>query len=174
MATPAPTIRPGPPARRARLPLAALLLLALLAAALPAATPARAAGCVVTRAADGAAPGPAGSLRAALTDPGCDAITFALPGAGPWTIALAGPLPDIGRPLAVTGPGSAALTIQGNNTFPLLLVADRGTPGLVVALRGLTLTRGRAVSQHGGDLRITGGAVTLTDVALTNATAAAG
>src|SRR3954453_10880057 len=103
--------------RRTRAPLALLLVFALILAALPLAPVARAMACTVTSAADS---GP-NTLRAALGNSdnfasligGCTAIGFNLPGAGPWTITLAGALPQIARDLAITGPGKDALIIQG-------------------------------------------------------------
>jgi hypothetical protein len=135
------------------------------------AIPVGAAGCVVTSAANAGA----GTLRAALgnTDgfANCTAITFALPGGGPWTIDLTGPLPLVDRALTITGPGPTRLGIHGDNTFPLLYIE---TPGLAVGISGLSLRYGKAVTYYGGNLRSLGTNLALTDVYLTGATAAGG
>lgn len=85
---------------------AALLFLSLVATSLAAAT------FVVTNTSDSGS----GSLRQAILDaedmPGPDRIEFSLPGTGPFTIALAAPLPSIRESVAIDGttqPGYAGV-----------------------------------------------------------------
>lgn len=131
--------------------------------------PAGAAACTVTSTADSGA----GTLRQKLADASCSSITFSLPGSAPWTITLANSLPTVTRALTLTGPGISSLTIQGNNTFPLLLIdTHTAAPGAAVAVSGLTLTNGHATGSYGGNLRGWGANLTLSNVALTNGTAA--
>lgn len=161
-------LRPDMPARAPwqRLLLALTLVLGALATLGP--TPARAANVAVTNTNDSGG----GSLRKAILDTeanaGADTILFSLPGSGPWTITLAGPLPAITKPLTIIGPGQGQLTIQGNNTFRLVTV---NAPGQAVSISGLRLTKGRATGSYGGNLRSIGGDLTLHDVALTDGTA---
>jgi hypothetical protein len=150
--------------RRSHLILALALALALAFAALPA-HPAAAMDCMVNTNADILV---AGTLRLALLDTSCTTITFQ---AGlPSPIVLTGPLPTIDRDLTLTGPGVGGLTVQGNNTFPLLTI---NAPGKTVTFGGLTLTGGKAVGAYGGDLRVYAGTVALADLALTDGTAEA-
>ncbi|MFN8513146.1 MAG: choice-of-anchor Q domain-containing protein [Chloroflexia bacterium] len=131
--------------------------------------PAGAAACTVTSTADSGA----GTLRQKLADASCSSITFSLPGSAPWTITLANSLPTVTRALTLTGPGISSLTIQGNNTFPLLLIDTHvAAPGAMVTVSDLTLTKGHAVGSYGGNLRGWGANLTLSNVALTNGTAA--
>ena len=109
------------PRRYPRLSLALLLALALLAPTLALTPPARADDCTVTSNLDS---GP-GTLRALLAG-SCPGITFQPGLTSP--ITLVNTLPTIIRPLTITGPGKGSLTIQGNNTFPLLLI-DAGALG---------------------------------------------
>src|SRR3954453_5628592 len=92
--------------------LAVLLALTLALAALP--TPvARAADCVVRNPADSGAD----TLRFALDFTLCTAITFALPGAGPWMIALASQL-VIDHSVTIQGPGADRLTVRNGGFGP--------------------------------------------------------
>ena len=173
--------RPRRPPRRL---VALLLALALLLPALALAPPARAAAIVVTGGGDTVANDRVCTLReavvAANTDAasgrapgecaageagGQDAITFK-PGLG--AIALTRQLPDVTTALAIQGPGPGQLTIGGDDTFRLLVIA---APGRAVALGGLTLTCGHATAAYGGDLIIDDGIVAVTGVALTAGTA---
>src|SRR5262245_35936868 len=90
-----------------------LLILFLLVSLGPAQAPqpAAAADCAVTNTNDSGV----GSLREQLADPACAAITFSLPGGGPWAITLASDLPAVTRVASVTGPGAASLTIDRND-----------------------------------------------------------
>src|SRR3954452_12571109 len=153
--------------------LAFMLLLGLWGGRLPLPASALADGsCTVTTAADATASIPAESLRARLADPNCSAISFNLAVMGSGTITLADTLPAISRAVTIAGPGGG-LTIQGNNTFPLVLI---NAPGLAVGLSGLTLTKGQATasSGYGGNLRSIGGNLSLTDVTLSAGTAETG
>jgi hypothetical protein len=110
----------------------------------------------------------AGSLRQAILDanasPAADTIAFAIPGAGPHTIALASRLADITQPLTIDGftqPGASANTLaDGNNAVIQIRLDGAGAfgasglrlraPGCVV--RGLSITRfaGEGVVINGG------------------------
>jgi hypothetical protein len=123
--------------------LVALLALALLVPSLALMPPAvRAAACAVTSTADSGA----NTLRAALLDGNCSAITISATG----TIALATPLPNIARPLTIQGPGRDSLTIQPDPSLPantdarflVLFVDGRAAPGMAVGISGLTLAGG--------------------------------
>ncbi|MFN8515059.1 MAG: hypothetical protein U0841_21230 [Chloroflexia bacterium] len=109
-----------------------------------------------------------GSLRQAIidADPG-DTINFNLPGNGPWTINLAGTLPTINKALTIQGPGYTKLTIQGDNTFRLLFI---NATGEAVNVSGLTLRQGKASGSYGGNIRSVGGNLSLSYVALRDAT----
>jgi hypothetical protein len=158
------TLRP----RLARLrPLALLLAFAALLLPLAFARPARAADCTVTNGLDGT-PAPASSLRQKLEDTTCSAITIA---PGFPVISLTHTLPTITRTVSIQGTGSSSLAIEGDTTFSLLVI---DAPGKSVSLRGVRLSQGRAASFYGGNLRITGGTVTIDDVAATLGSAAAG
>lgn len=121
---------------------AALGVLALgLGGALAVASPAAAATITVT---DPGFSGP-GTLQQAILDanaaPGSE-ITFALPGAAPWTIDIpdTDPLPSISESTTITGPGSASLTIHNSGATITGLAADGCTdPVTSVTISGLTV-----------------------------------
>jgi hypothetical protein len=100
-----------------------------------------------------------GSLRQAILDangsPGLDTITFAPAAAG--TIVLATGLPAVFEDLDISGPGSAVLTVSGNNAVGVFSF------GFVTAtLSGLTIANGSAIVGGG----INGGTVTISDCIL--------
>ena len=121
---------------------AALGVLALgLGGALVVASPAAAATITVT---DPGFSGP-GTLQQAILDanaaPGSE-ITFALPGAAPWTIDIpdTDPLPSISESTTITGPGSASLIIHNSGATITGLAADGCTdPVTSVTISGLTV-----------------------------------
>ena len=101
----------------------------------------------VTSLADG---GP-GSLRAAVasanTAPGAPhAITFAAGVEG--TLVLASPI-VIGTALSINGPGAARVTIDGANATRLFRISPPNNDQ-VVAMSGMTLTRGAAIGSDAG------------------------
>ncbi|HEY0178011.1 MAG TPA: choice-of-anchor Q domain-containing protein, partial [Dokdonella sp.] len=154
-----------PAARRLRLrPLAACLASALFVPAGAfgaAAKPTPAGALVVTNCADAGA----GSLRAAVaqaTDGATvDASQLACAAISLSSGAIASTLPS----LTIRGPGSAALTISGNDASRVLEHHGSGT----LTLTGLTLTHGRAADS--GGCVVADGSLTLTDVALVSCAA---
>jgi len=104
---------------------------------------------------DSSAGSGAGSLRAAIVQanvgPGLDRIAFS-PGVG-GTIALRRPLPTIGAPLRIEGPGPAALSLAEGGTSRLFAIDLRRAGE--VEISGLTLRGG--VAPAGGAI-VSGGA----------------
>ena len=78
------------------------------------------------------------TLRAAIEEanakPGSDLITFAIPGAGPYTIAPAGALPDLTDAVVIDGftqPGAAPNSNPwGQGTNAVMMIEINGNPGL--------------------------------------------
>ncbi|MSU58714.1 MAG: DUF11 domain-containing protein [Pedosphaera sp.] len=114
---------------------------------------------VVTNTADGGA----GSLREAIAIANTninlgDTITFAIPGAGPHTIAPASALPTITDPVTIDGftqSGASANTLTNGNNMVLKVRLDgasagTGVDGLRLAAVGCTV-RGLAITRFGGD-----------------------
>ena len=146
------------PARN-RLPVAILIPTLLLLAALGLAwaltnpSPARGDTLTVTSTADSGA----GSLRQAIADaaPGDTVDLTGLSG----VITLTSGRLSIGKDLTISGPGAAALAIDGNASSPILDVGS----GVTASVLGLTITNGNNTS-HGGGIRNRGA------LALTNST----
>ena len=136
-----------------------------LAAALLA-SPASAATFTVTNLNDSGA----GSLRQALLDagtaPGADVIDFA-PGVT-GTITLASDFPTITESVAITGPGSNALTISGDDAYHVFDLNAVGASGVTIS--GLTITQSAstALQNRGGAISALDSGLTLNDVHLTN------
>ncbi len=126
----------------------AIALLSIAAAA-------QAMAITVTNTSDGAAPGPAGSLRKAINDAAAgDTIEFAVPIPGGITLT-AGQL-VIGKNLTIAGPGARNLTISGNNASGIFEVAA----GATMNISGLTLTSGLATTHTGWSATVKlGGAI---------------
>jgi hypothetical protein len=106
-----------------------------------------------------------------------DAIRFDLP-AGPQTISLTGGALRITRPVAVIGPGSGSLTIDGNNSDRVFVIGPDSSQalGLNVGVSGLTVSGGRATvagNDSGGGL-VNSGTLTLIDVTFDGNTAGSG
>jgi len=117
----------------------------------------------------------AGSLRQAVLDANAaadaDIITFAIPGTGPHTIALASRLADITQPLTIDGftqPGASANTLPDGNNAVIQIRLDGvgafGASGLRLRapgcqVRGLSITRfaGEGVVINGGSNCIVAG-----------------
>ncbi|HEY8601520.1 MAG TPA: S-layer homology domain-containing protein [Thermomicrobiales bacterium] len=110
--------------------------------------------CTVTSAADSGS----GSLRALLADFTCGSIDFDLAAMGGNTITLTSGELAIDRNLPITGPGSALLTISGNNASRVFNLAASTD----VEISGITISGGNANQGHGGgiltqgNLRLTG------------------
>jgi len=112
-----------------------------------------------------------GSLSQAIIDAnaaaGADTIEFA-PGVT-GMINLITDLPDITDSLTIRGPGSAALTIAGNELYHAFTIATAGSGGVTIS--GLTVdssdTRNTGEAS-GGAIAVTDTALTLDDVTLTN------
>lgn len=102
---------------------------------------------VVTGLGDGAAPGPAGSLRAALSaanaTPGDDHIVFAPTLEG--TITLSGGALSITQPVTIQGPGATAVQISGNDVSRVFSVNSPGS----VEMNDLTIRDGHAAGGTG-------------------------
>ena len=96
-----------------------------------------------------------------------DTIAFNLP-AGPQTITLTGGALDITQPVAISGPGAANLTINGNNADRVLIVGHNWsspTLSLVVKISGVTITGGN--SSYGAGL-LNFGSLTVTNTTFAN------
>ena len=90
----------------------------------------------------------AGSLRDAITQANTaggtntitfDSVTFAAP--GPYTIQLAGVLPDLNNNLTITGPGANILTVRAEgsgNPYRIFKILSGNT----VSISGLTISNG--------------------------------
>ncbi|MEY2510438.1 MAG: hypothetical protein QOE26_1201 [Verrucomicrobiota bacterium] len=126
----------------------AIALLSIAAAA-------QAVAITVTNTSDGAAPGPAGSLRKAINDAAAgDTIDFAVPVPGGITLT-SGQL-VIGKNLTIVGPGARNLNISGNNASGIFEVAA----GVTMNISGLTLENGLATAHTGWSATVKlGGAI---------------
>ena len=117
-----------------------------------------------------------GSLRTAVDDangnPGADVIDFA-PGLS-GTITLTSKL-TVTDHLTVTGPGSEALTVSGNQTNQIFYIYNGSQVGALVAtISGLTLTDGYDAGWGGGAIASWSADLTLRDVVITNSTTVGG
>jgi predicted outer membrane repeat protein len=84
-----------------------------------------------------------GSLRHAIATPECSEITFSVTG----TITLASTLTiESERHVTITGPGAASLSVSGNGSVRVFLIA----PEAVVGISGITITGGRSEADGGG------------------------
>ncbi len=122
---------------------------------------ANAADFTVTNLSDGPSPGPAGSLRKAITDananPGLDNVVFdsSLSGA----VYLAYGALEITQELTVQGPGAGTLRIDGYFNYSRLITVDPDVAGDPVTISGLSLAygfagRGGAISNLGSKLTV--------------------
>ncbi|MGH7961893.1 MAG: lectin-like protein, partial [Candidatus Binatia bacterium] len=134
------------------------------------------AALTVTNTSDGAAPGPAGSLRRAITDAVAgDTIDFNIPAADPGcsggvcTITLTNGELVVDKPLTIQGPGAPGLHISGNNASRVFFINQTGT----VTLSGLTITGGNAVGTiigFGGGVLNANGVLNVNDCVVTENT----
>jgi hypothetical protein len=125
------------------------------------ATPAGAAAYSVTNTDDSGA----GSLRSAITNansnPGIDTITFS--GVTSGTITLESDLPAITEGVVISGPGSGAITISGNDSFHAFTVDTSGSGAVTIS--GLTIAESFTTGTGGAiDVHNTG--LTLDDMVL--------
>ena len=142
--------------KHATLHLIAITLLSIAAAG-------QAVAITVTNNSDGAAPGPAGSLRKAINDAAAgDTIDFAVP-PGTSIILTAGQL-LIAKNVTIVGPGARALTIDGKGNARIFEVrAGAGS----VSISGLTLANGKAVTAGGSTVADGAGGAILNAASLT-------
>jgi hypothetical protein len=110
-----------------------------------------------------------GSLRQAITDANAnsdaDTISFAIPGSGVHTIALASTLPAITAPVTIDGytqPGASANTLSVGDNAVILIRVDGTNAGVIFnmsgtgsTIRGLCLVNG-SVSIPGANNSVTG------------------
>jgi hypothetical protein len=126
------------------------------------ATPAGAAAYSVTNTDDSGA----GSLRSAITNansnPGIDTITFS--GVTSGTITLESDLPAITEGVVISGPGSGAITISGNDSFHAFTVDTSGSGAVTIS--GLTITQSVTNTGTGGAIDSYNTDLTLDDMVL--------
>lgn len=117
------------------------------------------------------------AVAASNASGGPDQILFDFDFSAPEDILLGSAIPEIEGEVAITGPGSDQLEIDGDDTFQILLVAAVTGD---LTLSGVTLDNGFLVtdvygSTGGGAIRIGGlGSAKLDDVAVTRSSAANG
>ncbi|HQU41920.1 MAG TPA: hypothetical protein PK867_03875 [Pirellulales bacterium] len=113
------------------------------------------------------------SLREAITVANLDGganISINIPGdsvQNPQTIGLTSALPALGNGITISGPGAGELTVSGRNQFQVFDVSG----GATVAISGLTIAQGFALSGGGGILNE--GTLALANDVLTNNSASA-
>ena len=93
-----------------------------------------------------------------------DTITFSVTGTIVLTAAL-----TVDKSLTITGPGSAQLTLDGNNQYQIFILSD-DTPTNTINISGMTMTKGYAnpaVVCGGGAIR-SWAFLTMNDVVITN------
>ena len=107
-----------------------------------------------------------GSLRQAIlnanANPGPDTIDFA-PGLSGTIVLTSGEL-QVANDVTIVGPGANLLTIDGKNASRIFDVDDGNSHTAIVAISGLTLTRGNAGTANGGAI------FNAEDLTLTNST----
>ena len=141
------------------------LTIALLGLLLVSASAAQAAIIIVVNTSDGAEPGPAGSLRRAISAASTgDTIDFA---AGLATINLTSGELLINKNLTINGPGANLLSVQRSSASgtPAFRIFDIASASISVTLSGLTIANGSA----GGGL-YGGGILNYGTLALANST----
>lgn len=134
------------------------------------------AALTVTNTSDGAAPGPAGSLRRAISDAVAgDTINFNIPATDPGcsggvcTITLTNGELVVDKSLTIQGPGAPLLRISGNDASRVFFINQSGT----VTLSGLTITEGNGTGNtigFGGGVLSLGGVLNLNDCVVTENT----
>jgi CSLREA domain-containing protein len=155
----------SPMVQFARIGLSALLVLALFGILPSRPTVTYAAAIVVNSTSDAQANDSVCTLREAITNAnadaqtaadcpagnGADTITFNI--AASATISLTAQLPPINSPITITGPGSDALTLSGNETARILSVNSAGR----LTLSGVTLQGGQVNGTAGANPGSNGG-----------------
>ena len=140
---------------------AGLLASGMAVAIAPVAQAASATFTVTTTADSGA-----GSLRQAITDANLtaddDTIVFSLP--NPSTITLASSLPQITKPLTISGPGESHLTIDAGGTNRVFFINAGNTVITDLTLTGSTSTD----SNYGALIHNTKATSTIRNVTITN------
>jgi glucose/arabinose dehydrogenase len=114
----------------------------------------------------------AGSLRQAIAD-ACDGSTITFSGVvSPITLTTE---VAIDKNVTIQGPGSAALTISGNNAVRVLNIGSV-TPGINVTLSGLTIANGQVTAGNnaGGILNNSTGTLSITTSVLSGNAAGGG
>src|SRR5262249_31327240 len=84
------------------------------------------------------------AIKAANTNPGAEAITFApaLTAGGPATISLSTALPDISTDMAIQGPGAKLLTVERKKGAATRFRIFTITASTTVNISGMTITKG--------------------------------
>ena len=120
---------------------------------------------------DGPAPGPAGSLRRAISDAVAgDTITFALPASS--TVSLTSGELLINKELTINGPGANLLSIQRSavaGNFRIFTIAANFS----AAISGVTIANGNLPSDFGGGI-LNLGALTLANSTISGNSAGSG
>ncbi|MSZ89882.1 MAG: hypothetical protein F2585_11115 [Actinobacteria bacterium] len=134
------------------------------------------AGAATTYTVTNTADSGAGSLRQAIDDAnsnaGADIVVFDASATG--TITLTTGHLEITDDVTITGLGTAASTISGNNTNRIFYIYNNAA-SLTVSISGLTMTDGNGGKVGGGAIANWGNNLTLTSVVLTgNSTTAEG
>lgn len=126
---------------------------------------------VVTNTSDGAAPGPAGSLRRAISDAVAgDTITFSVPANS--TVSLTSGELLINKELTINGPGANLLSIQRSavaGNFRIFTIAANFS----AAISGVTIANGNLPTDFGGGI-LNLGALTLANSTISGNSAGSG
>src|SRR5215217_5898284 len=137
---------------------------------------ARAAACAVTSPFDNGA----GTLRAAMQNASCDAVTIDIDfGGSPGIIVLSSGLPIVLRPLSIAGPGASQLSILGKSNSDVFIVGMQGNltvSGLTIegannaflVLDGALRVTNSTLSNNGTGVFLSAGSATVTSSTIDN------